>query len=148
MRTLNIRLENEEESWNRLQGLAKQIDAGQSVVPSEGISFHDMGTYFATITPRRLDAALRLRGLGPSSIRALAKEVSRDYKSIHQDVQKLIELGMIIKREDGLIEAPYDRILIDMRFANRPIANQSDQPALLDSRRNEARKKRVRLERA
>ncbi len=147
MRTLNIRLENEEESWNRLQGLAKQIDAGHSVVPSEGISFHDMGTYFSTITPRRLDAALRLRGLGPSSIRTLAKEVSRDYKSIHQDVQKLIELGMIIKRDDGLIEAPYDRIVIDMRF-NQPVAARSHQPALLDGRRNEARKKRVRLERA
>ena len=98
------------------------------------------------MTPRRLETTFQLNNLGPSSIRALAKAVSCDYKSIYQDVQKLIELGLIEKREDGLIEAPYDRIVTDLRFT-APRKSRSNQAALLDGGRNEARKKRVRLER-
>jgi predicted transcriptional regulator len=147
MRTLHIRLESEKESWERLQRVARQIDAGQKIRAQEGLSFTDMATYLASITSRRLEAAFMLKELGPSSIRALAKAVGRDYKSVHQDVQKLSELGLIEKRDDGLIKAPYDRIVTDLRFTN-PTKQRSHQPALLDSSRNEARKKRVRLERA
>jgi predicted transcriptional regulator len=51
------------------------------------------------------------------SIRALSKDLERDYKSVHGDVSKLMELGLIIKRDDGKIEAPYDRIISDIRMA-------------------------------
>jgi len=87
-----------------------------------------------------------LNEYGPSSIRKLSLILGRDYKTVYQDVRTLLELGIIQKREDGLIEAPYDRIVTDLRFT-APRKSRSNQTALLDGGRNEARKKRVRLER-
>ena len=146
MRTLHIRIESEDDNWERVHKLARRIDASEKLRPEEGLTFTDMQTFLTSITPRRLEAAFALNDLGPSSIRALAKAVSRDYKSVYQDVHKLIELGLILKRDDGQIEAPYDRIITDMRFP-KPPKKALDQPALLNRGRNEARKKRVRLER-
>ena len=146
MRTLHIRIESEDENWERVHKLAHRIEAGEKIRPEEGLTFTDLQTFLTSMTPRRLETTFQLNNLGPSSIRALAKAVSRDYKSIYQDVQKVIELGLIAKREDGLIEAPYDRIVTDLRFT-APRKSRSNQTALLDGGRNEARKKRVRLER-
>lgn len=146
MKTLHIRIESEDENWDRIHKLVHRIDAGERIRTEEGLTFTDMQTFLTSITPRRWEAAFALNELGPTSIRALAKAVTRDYKSVYQDVQKLIELGLIRKRDDGLIEAPYERIVTDLRLAP-PRKSASNQPALLHGGRNEARKKRVRLER-
>jgi predicted transcriptional regulator len=146
MRTLHIRIEEHESAIDRLRRAARKIDAGVSIRTLEGISFATIESCLSAITPRRLALASQLNENGPLSIRKLSTIAGRDYKTVYQDVQKLIELGLIEKREDGLIEAPYDRIVTDMRFT-KPSKKALDQSALFNRRSNEARKKRVRLER-
>ncbi len=45
------------------------------------------------------------------NIRQLAQELGRDYKNVHDDVSLLCQLGLIEKRDAGLV-APYDEIVM------------------------------------
>ncbi|MDB5640934.1 MAG: hypothetical protein JWN07_251 [Hyphomicrobiales bacterium] len=116
-RTLHIRIESTDELFNRARAVARKIDKGEHRTNGEHLSFTDMQTYLASLTPKRLELLAALNKSGPLSIRALSKVIERDYKSVHQDAKILMELGLIIKRDDGLIEAPYDRIISDIRMA-------------------------------
>lgn len=51
-----------------------------------------------------------LRQTGPSSVRALATELERDYENVHTDVAALEQEGRILRTDDGLVEAPWDGI--------------------------------------
>ena len=52
----------------------------------------------------------QLHQMEPSSIRALAKALGRDYKNVHRDVTELLRLGLIEKNEAGRILVPWDEI--------------------------------------
>ena len=116
-RTLHIRIESTDELFDRARAVARKIDRGEHRNYGEHLSFTDIQTYLASLTPKRLELLAALNKGGASSIRALSKLIERDYKSVYQDVKMLMELGLIIKRDDGLIEAPYDRIISDIRMA-------------------------------
>ena len=116
-RTLHIRIESMDELFARARASARRIDEGDRRPQGEHQSFTDIHTYLASLTPKRLELLASLNRSGASSIRALSKLIARDYKSVHQDVKILMDLGMIVKRADGLIEAPYDRIISDIRMA-------------------------------
>jgi predicted transcriptional regulator len=116
-RTLHIRIESTDELFDRARVVARKIDKGEHRNYGEHLSFTDMQTYLASLTPKRLELLASLNKSGPLSIRALSKAIERDYKSVHQDVKMLMNLGLIVKRDDGLIEAPYDRIISDIRMA-------------------------------
>ena len=145
-KTLHIHVEDENSFFDRAQSYWKRAETDPTIDPEMHLSFNSFTQLHAIMTTKRVELVEALRASGALSIRALAKTVSRDYKSVYQDVQKLMDLGLIKKREDGLIEAPYDRIVTDLRFTKQPQPGL-DQTALLDRRRNETRKQRVRLER-
>ena len=42
------------------------------------------------------------------SIRALAKNLGRDYKNVHTDVQRLIDIGLIGRAKNDKIYVPWD----------------------------------------
>ncbi len=48
-----------------------------------------------TLSPGRWILLKKLRKKGPMSIRALAKELNRDYKNVHTDVRTLERVGLI-----------------------------------------------------
>ncbi|MGL4443765.1 MAG: transcriptional regulator [Alsobacter sp.] len=116
-RTIHIHVESPEAMWARSLSAAKRLDAGEIDFAGEHLSFANMATYLAAITPKRLELVARLKQVGPCSIRALSKEITRDYKSVHQDLSKLIEIGLVERREDGLVEAPYDTIVSTIKLA-------------------------------
>jgi len=43
---------------------------------------------------------------GPISVRALSKELNRDYKNVHIDVKVLEQIGLIDLSKDGKIKMP------------------------------------------
>ena len=51
---------------------------------------------------------------GASSVRALAKNLSRDYRGVHADVALLIEAELIARDDRGLIYVPWSRIVAEM----------------------------------
>ena len=107
-RTLHIHIETPAESMTRMLAVARRIDKGERKPFGEHLSFATYEQFMEVLT--------RLKELGPSSIRALSHELKRDYKSVHGDVGRLMEIGLIEKREDGLIEAPFDKIVSEIRL--------------------------------
>jgi predicted transcriptional regulator len=100
-------------------------EAGQSFVAAwkraeQGISeterhvgFESFAGFARTVTPKRLELAKSLRKAGPLSIRALSILLKRDYKSVHNDVQILLNAGLVDKTDDGLVEVTWDKINAD-----------------------------------
>jgi predicted transcriptional regulator len=115
-RVIHIHIEDEDAFFNRAKSAAKRAKTGEPLKDVEHLSFASYEQFTSAFSEKRYDLLRRLKSLGPSSIRALSKDLARDYKSVHGDVQKLLELGLIEKRDDGLIEAPYDTIVSEINL--------------------------------
>lgn len=50
-------------------------------LPKERIYFPDLATLLSVLTPRRLEMLKTLHSTGPLSVRALSRELGRDYKT-------------------------------------------------------------------
>jgi len=71
---------------------------------------------FRVLSPKRWELIERAQKLGPCSVRGLARELGRDVKRVHEDVVKLMEYGLMERREDGKYLVPYDVIHADFDF--------------------------------
>jgi predicted transcriptional regulator len=115
-RIIHIHIETAAETKNRLIAVARRLDKAERTFFGEHVSFTTYEQFIAALSDKRMELLSALKKLGPSSIRALSKAVARDYKSVHGDVGRLMEIGLIEKREDGLIEAPFDKIVSEIRL--------------------------------
>ena len=64
-------------------------------------SFCELSTTYRGPTPRRTSN-------GPMSIRALSKDLGRDYKNVHTDVRCLEIIGLIGRTKNDRIKVPWD----------------------------------------
>ncbi len=110
MRTATIRIRKD--SKTSFADLRTQFldawDSGQ--YKGEFFEFESPAALFRTITPKRWDLIEALQSHGPMSIRALARAMDRDVKRVHEDVQSLIEVGLVEKNPEGKIFVPYEEI--------------------------------------
>jgi predicted transcriptional regulator len=65
------------------------------------------------ITPRRWEMLGVMSGSGPLAIRALARRMGRDVKTVQGDVQALLGAGVVDRTEDGRVVFPYDTVHVD-----------------------------------
>lgn len=77
------------------------------------ISFASLELLWKVLTPKRWQIVRTMTGAGPLSIRAVARRVGRDVKSVHGDVQALLKVGVLDRAADGRIVFPYDEIHVD-----------------------------------
>jgi predicted transcriptional regulator len=77
------------------------------------ISFASAELLWKVITPKRWEVLRALTGAGPIAIRALARRVDRDVRTVHGDVQALLKAGVLDRAEDGRIVFPYDEVHVD-----------------------------------
>lgn len=85
--------------------------------PDYCLSFESARTLFAELTPARLDLLNTLRGMGPSSVYALAKAAGRNYSNVHADIGRLVELGLVERTEEETVTVPFDAVEIRMALA-------------------------------
>lgn len=78
------------------------------------LTLEDLPRLVATLTPARWALVARLRDAGPLSIYELAKRLARDYKNVHTDVSRLIELGLIARASDGRVSVPWDVVRAEL----------------------------------
>jgi len=79
----------------------------------ERISFASVELLWKTLTPRRWALLRAMAGQGPMSLRAAARLVSHDVKTVHGDVQALLAADVLEKDEAGRIVFPYDAVHVD-----------------------------------
>ena len=86
----------------------------------EHFEFESPAALFRTITPKRWELIEILQANGPLGVRALARELERDVKRVHEDAHKLVEIGLVEKDADGKLFVPFTEIHAD--FVLRSVA--------------------------
>lgn len=76
------------------------------------LEFSSLAELLGVLSPKRLALLDALATQPGSSIRALAGRLGRDYKNVHGDVRVLGELGLVERRADGTLKAPFDELVI------------------------------------
>ena len=100
-------LDRFEAGWNRLA-------EGRKLPELRVLTLEDLPTLLATLTPARWALLRRLREEGPLTIYELAKRLARDYKNVHTDVSRLIELGLVERAADGRVSVPWDVVRAEL----------------------------------
>ena len=104
-RTLEIRIGDARDALDRFEAGWNRRTEGRS--PLHILSLADLPLLLRTLTAARWELLERLRETGPLSIYELAKRLGRDYKNVHTDVSRLVEIGLIEKRA-GRVQVPWD----------------------------------------
>src|SRR3546814_465920 len=114
MSEVKLHVESLDAFFEQTLSMARRLDQGERVKSGARISFEGMETLLKVLTPNRWVLLRRLRSQGPSSIRALARALDRDYRGVHADVSALVEAGLIERDERGAIFVPWSRITAEM----------------------------------
>ena len=80
------------------------------------VGFETFELFARIMTPRRLELLRHLHRHPARSIRALAIALGRDYRRVHEDVEALMNAGLLDKDETGL-HADYDSVRMETRVA-------------------------------
>ena len=86
--------------------LAMEAEPGHIVFPTAGF-------LWKTIWGGRCDLIEAMAGKGPMSLRAAARLVGKDVKTVHGDAHALLRNGILKKNSKGQIVFPYDAIHMD-----------------------------------
>ncbi len=73
------------------------------------LAFESWEALERVMTPKRYALLRHVRQHPARSVAALARELGRPYRRVHDDVEALMEAGLIT-RDDDLLTADYDRI--------------------------------------
>jgi predicted transcriptional regulator len=114
MSEIKLIVENMDRFFANAREAAHRIDAGDSHAEPALLAFESMEALLKVLTPNRWVLLRRLRSTGPSSVRALAGSLGRDYRGVHADVGALLAVGLIEKRTDGKVVVPWSRITAEM----------------------------------
>lgn len=112
---INVGTEAEDKAYDRFVDAWHRAEKDEIQEAEVHLNFEDLTTLLSLLTPRRLGILKHLRREGSMSIRALSKELDRDYKNVHSDVRALEEAELLERTKDGHVQAPWD--VIDAHFS-------------------------------
>jgi predicted transcriptional regulator len=84
-------------------------------IPAE-CAIHSFATWESlhrALTPNRIAILRASAGKPPMSIRALAREVGKDFKGVHSDVTWLLENAVLERSPEGKITFPHDEFRVE-----------------------------------
>lgn len=103
-------LDRFEQAWQR--GVA-----GKTRHPEVRLTFESLPVLLKNLTPARWALLEAVKRSGPMSINELARLLGRNYKNVHTDVTRLVELGLIERAQDQRIAVAWDTITAEMKLA-------------------------------
>jgi predicted transcriptional regulator len=86
----------------------KLAERGETVQEKHRLHFENLEVLLKILTPGRWVLLKKLHANGPMSIRALAKDLGRDYKNVHTDVRRLENISLIERTKNDRIKVPWD----------------------------------------
>lgn len=95
MKTKIIRIKARSHFEADLLASARRIDRGRRTESIRGEYFESIDAVRIVLTPKRLELWRTIRDRKPRSISQLAKFVRRNFKSVYQDVQLLVAVGLV-----------------------------------------------------
>lgn len=117
--TLVVTVTSTGEFHDDVSGRIEALDAGDSVESTPTLSFTSYDDLLGTLTPRVLDLVEAIRRQEPASINEAARVVDRDVKNVHEELDRLAQLGIIFFEEEGQRKRPvvwFDELVINLPF--------------------------------
>jgi len=115
-KTLYLRVSPQADALDRFEA-AWHLASGRAAPASLAVlSFASLPLLMKNLTPARWDLLKQLKSTGPLTIFALAKHLQRDYKNVHTDVARLVELGLIEKTGESLVRVAWDTVRAELRL--------------------------------
>ena len=109
-------------SLSLAQHMLARLEVGEEPAPYFGVGFKNVSQMFSVFTPKRWDLLAALREHGAMSIAELARTLQRDYKNVHNDVERLMEWLAIERDANGKIFTPYSEIVVDVHLPQQKAA--------------------------
>jgi predicted transcriptional regulator len=118
--TLRITLEPFEQMREQTLETARTVANDES--PPAVVSFASVSDLRKILTERRIELLRALIGIdgAAESISALADDLDRDYRPVHDDVGVLDQYGLVFVVEEGRAKrpfVPYQRVHLDVELA-------------------------------
>ncbi len=104
------------------QQMLERLEVGEEPAPYFGVGFKNVSQMLSVFTPKRWDLLAVLREHGVMSIAELARTLQRDYKNVHNDVERLMEWLAIERDANGKIFTPYSEIVVDVHLPQQKAA--------------------------
>ncbi|UOG91391.1 MAG: transcriptional regulator [Candidatus Thiothrix sulfatifontis] len=104
------------------QQMLERLEVGEEPAPYFGVGFKNVSQMLSVFTPKRWDLLAALREHGAMSIAELARTLQRDYKNVHNDVERLMEWLAIERDANGKIFTPYSEIVVDVHLPQQKAA--------------------------
>ena len=115
-KTLYVRVSSQADALDRFEAAWHLASGRPPPAPLALLSFADLPLLMKNLTPARWDLLKQLKTKGSLTIFALAKALRRDYKNVHTDVSRLIELKLIEKTEESLVRVAWDAVRAELRL--------------------------------
>jgi predicted transcriptional regulator len=107
-----VRVGTPQEMGQRFVDAWHRAERGEAVSETN-ITFPDLASLLAVLTPKRLDLLRYVRHHEVRNVTSLAADLRRDYKNVYKDVEALAKVGLL-SRTRGSVVAPYAEL--DARF--------------------------------
>jgi len=115
-KTLYVRVSARDDALDRFEAAWHLASGRPAPAPLAVLSFADLPLLMKTLTPARWELLRQLKGIGPTSIFALAKHLERDYKNVHTDVARLVELNLVERAPDGRVGVSWQAVRAELRL--------------------------------
>jgi predicted transcriptional regulator len=90
---------------------------GEPVEADTRINFADAKTMFTMLNGNRFDVLTFVADNHPKSINAIATGLGRGYRRVHEDVQALLNLGLIDRQDDGSLSVGFNPETLSVEVA-------------------------------
>ncbi len=115
-RNISVHVSSLEDMGQRFIDAWKSAETGEPVA-RDHVTFLGLEAFMAAMSPKRLDLMRHLRKAGPMSVRRLSQELGRDYKSVHSEVARLADAGLIERQAKDAVAVPWDRMVTELDLA-------------------------------
>jgi predicted transcriptional regulator len=115
-KTLYVRVSTLDDALDRFEAAWHLASGRKPPEPLALLTFADLPLLVKNLTPARWELLKRLAKQGPMTVYALAKRLQRDYKNVHTDVSRLLELNLLQKNQDGQVNVPWQAVRAELRL--------------------------------
>ena len=115
-KTLCVRVSTQDDVLDRFEAAWHLASGRKPPTPLALLSFADLPLLMKNLSPARWELLRRLKKAEPLSVYALAKLIARDYKNVHTDVSRLLELKLLEKTQDGQVNVAWQAVRAELKL--------------------------------
>ena len=115
-KTLYVRISAQDDALDRFEAAWHLASGRKPPEPLALLTFADLPLLAKNLTPARWELLRRLAKAGPMTVYALAKLLERDYKNVHTDVARLLDLGLVDKDSNSQVRVTWQAVKAELRL--------------------------------